>query len=127
MHLAPETTARGLYAGSVFRLGHDGTLDAAVVLRSLYQRGGSAWLQAGAGIVGISRPEREFEETCEKLASVRALSSRRAMPSLMPPSPRTRAWSWRARSGKHPSAASGQSAALRPSIAAVPSASPGED
>ena len=29
-----------------------------------------AWLRAGAGVVGASRPEREYEETCEKLASV---------------------------------------------------------
>lgn len=65
-----EPAARGLYSGSVLRLGSDGTLDAALVLRSVFQSGGDAWLQAGAGIVGISRPEREFEETCEKLASV---------------------------------------------------------
>jgi len=65
-----EPAARGLYAGSVVRLGSDSTLDAALVLRSVYQAGGNAWLQAGAGIVGVSRPEREFEETCEKLASV---------------------------------------------------------
>ena len=67
-----EPVARGLYAGSVLRLGSDGTLDAALVLRSVYQANGNAWLQAGAGIVGVSRPEREFEETGEKLASVAA-------------------------------------------------------
>jgi len=65
-----EPVARGLYAGSVVRLGSDNTLDAALVLRSVYQARKSAWLQAGAGIVGVSRPEREYEETCEKLASV---------------------------------------------------------
>jgi salicylate synthase len=65
-----EPEARGLYAGSVLRLGSDGDLDAALVLRSVFQSGGEAWLQAGAGIVGASRPEREFEETMEKLASV---------------------------------------------------------
>jgi salicylate synthase len=65
-----EPVARGLYAGSVLRLGSDSTLDATLVLRSVYQANGNAWLQAGAGIVGVSRPEREFEETCEKLASV---------------------------------------------------------
>ena len=65
-----EPVARGLYAGSVFRLGSDRALDAALVLRSVYQSAGDAWLQAGAGIVSMSRPEREFEETCEKLACV---------------------------------------------------------
>jgi hypothetical protein len=49
---------------------HAGGLDAALVLRSAYQSAGQAWLQAGAGIVKVSRPEREFTETCEKLASV---------------------------------------------------------
>jgi salicylate synthase len=65
-----EPAARGLYGGSVFRLESAGHLDAALVLRSVFQTSGSAWLQAGAGIVGLSRPEREFEETREKLASV---------------------------------------------------------
>lgn len=122
-----ETTARGLYAGSVFRLGHDGTLDAAVVLRSLYQRGGSAWLQAGAGIVGISRPEREFEETCEKLASVASfiVPAGNAVPDAPVAADAGLVMAGAVRQA--PSAASGQSAALRPSIAAVPSASPGED
>ena len=62
--------SRGLYSGSVFSAGRDGSLDAALVLRAVYQEGGRAWLRAGAGVIGQSRPEREFEETCEKLACV---------------------------------------------------------
>jgi salicylate synthetase len=65
-----EDEPRGLYAGAVLMAGADGSLDAALVLRAVYQRDGRAWLRAGAGIVGASRPEREYEETCEKLASV---------------------------------------------------------
>ncbi|MEW2547697.1 salicylate synthase [Streptomyces sp. NPDC047002] len=65
-----EDEPRGLYAGAVLRAGADGSLDAALVLRAVYQRDGRAWLRAGAGIVGASRPEREYEETCEKLRSV---------------------------------------------------------
>ncbi|MER6384959.1 salicylate synthase [Streptomyces sp. NPDC001250] len=61
---------RGLYAGAVLRAGADGALDAALVLRAVYQRDGHAWLRAGAGVVGASRPAREYEETCEKLRSV---------------------------------------------------------
>lgn len=61
---------RGLYSGSVFSAGRDGSLDAALVLRAAYQKDGKAWLRAGAGVIGQSRPEREFEETCEKLACV---------------------------------------------------------
>lgn len=61
---------RGLYAGAVLSVSHDGSLDAALVLRAVYQEGGQAWLRAGAGIVADSTPERELEETCEKLGSV---------------------------------------------------------
>lgn len=65
-----EKVRRGLYAGAILRVNHDGALEAALVLRSLLGRGGSSWLQAGAGIVSGSRPERELTETNEKLASV---------------------------------------------------------
>jgi salicylate synthetase len=65
-----EEEPRGMYAGAVLRAGSDGSLDAALVLRAVYQRGGRAWLRAGAGVVGASRPAREYEETCEKLRSV---------------------------------------------------------
>ncbi|SEG73912.1 salicylate synthase [Thermomonospora echinospora] len=61
---------RGLYSGAVLTLTHDGALDAALVLRALYSEGGRAWLRAGAGIVTGSTPDREYEETCEKLSSV---------------------------------------------------------
>ncbi|MFI6350426.1 salicylate synthase [Streptomyces sp. NPDC050560] len=65
-----EDEPRGLYAGAVLRAGYDGSLDAALVLRAVYQRDDTAWLRAGAGIVGASRPDREYEESCEKLRSV---------------------------------------------------------
>ncbi|RII86070.1 salicylate synthase, partial [Clavibacter californiensis] len=61
---------RGLYAGAVLRIDADGALDAALVLRTLFRRDGTTWLQAGAGVVGASRPTRELEETREKLASI---------------------------------------------------------
>lgn len=65
-----EAKARGLYSGAVLTVDQDGAMDAALVLRAVYRQNGTTWLQAGAGIVGQSRPEREFEETCEKLDSV---------------------------------------------------------
>jgi anthranilate/para-aminobenzoate synthase component I len=52
------------------RVDHDGSLDAALVLRSLLGQGQQAWLQAGAGVVSASHPERELIETSEKLGSV---------------------------------------------------------
>lgn len=61
---------RGLYSGAVVSVSATGALEAALVLRAVYQTGEGAWLRAGAGIVGQSQPDREFEETCEKLGSV---------------------------------------------------------
>ncbi|AJC53590.1 salicylate synthase [Streptomyces sp. 769] len=65
-----ELTPRGLYAGAVLTCDDDGALDAALVLRTIYQDTDRTWLRAGAGVVRHSRPEREHEETCEKLNSV---------------------------------------------------------
>ncbi|MFJ5303829.1 salicylate synthase [Streptomyces sp. NPDC088350] len=65
-----EEQPRGLYAGAVLTYDSSGALDAALVLRSVFQQDGHCWLQAGAGIVPQSRPPREHEETCEKLRSV---------------------------------------------------------
>ncbi|MCC8464250.1 salicylate synthase [Photorhabdus bodei] len=62
-----EDEPRRLYSGCVMLLDSSGKLDAALVLRSLYQHQGRCWLQAGAGLVRDSKPEREWQETCEKL------------------------------------------------------------
>ena len=61
---------RGLYSGAVFTASHDGSLEATLVLRAVYQQDGNTWLRAGAGIVAESTPDRELEETCEKLGSI---------------------------------------------------------
>jgi salicylate synthetase len=39
-------------------------------LRAAYERDGQAWLRAGAGIIADSTPDRELEETCEKLTTL---------------------------------------------------------
>ncbi|OBG40260.1 salicylate synthase [Mycolicibacter heraklionensis] len=61
---------RGLYSGAVVTFTADGGLDAALTLRAAYEGDGRCWLRAGAGVIAESRPEREFEETCEKLATL---------------------------------------------------------
>ncbi|WP_462202507.1 salicylate synthase [Frankia sp. CcWB3] len=65
-----EPSPRGLYSGAVISATSDGALDAALVLRTAFQHDGRTWLRAGAGVLGASRPERELEETREKLRSV---------------------------------------------------------
>jgi salicylate synthetase len=61
---------RGLYSGAVVVVSADGGLDAALTLRAAYECDGKTWLRAGAGIIEASEPEREFEETCEKLSTL---------------------------------------------------------
>ncbi|BBZ68030.1 putative anthranilate synthase component I TrpE2/ Salicylate synthase MbtI [Mycolicibacterium insubricum] len=65
-----DEAPRGMYSGAMAMFSPDGGLDAALVLRSLYQHGDRTWLRAGAGIIAESDPEREFEETCEKLSCI---------------------------------------------------------
>lgn len=65
-----DESPRELYSGAVVMFSADGGLDAALTLRSVYERDGRTWLRAGAGIIAASDPAREFEETCEKLATL---------------------------------------------------------
>ncbi|WP_244187812.1 salicylate synthase [Streptomyces regalis] len=81
-----ESEPRGLYAGAAFTADADGSLDAALVLRTVFQRDGRSWMRAGAGVMGQSTPEREWEETCEKLRSVAPYLRR--SPGTAPEEPR---------------------------------------
>ena len=65
-----DESPRELYSGAVVTFSADGGLDAALTLRTAYERDGRTWLRAGAGIIAASDPDREFEETCEKLATL---------------------------------------------------------
>ncbi|GAB07298.1 salicylate synthase [Gordonia amarae] len=65
-----EPIPRSLYSGAIMTASSAGELEATLVLRSVYAQGGQAWLRSGAGVVEQSRPDREFEETCEKLAGL---------------------------------------------------------
>jgi len=65
-----DESPRELYSGAVVMFSADGGLDAALTLRAAYERDGRTWLRAGAGIIAASDPDREFEETCEKLATL---------------------------------------------------------
>jgi len=65
-----EPVTRGPYAGMVGYFGYPGGLDSCITIRSLVVHGGKIYLQAGAGIVHDSIPEREYEET---LAKARAM------------------------------------------------------
>ena len=61
-----EPAARGPYAGTVGYFGLDGAMDMCITIRTFTLANGRAYLQAGAGIVADSDPEREFEECVYK-------------------------------------------------------------
>jgi anthranilate synthase component 1 len=65
-----EGEVRGPYGGVLLRLGVDGVLDTALILRTAVYTGGAAFIQAGAGVVRASRPEAEFFETLHKLGAI---------------------------------------------------------
>lgn len=65
-----EGTRRGSYGGAVGYLRGDGELDTCIVIRSAFARGGKAIVQAGAGVVSDSMPQREADETAHKASNV---------------------------------------------------------
>src|ERR1700682_1600339 len=67
---ALEPDQRGVYAASLGYVSLGGTLDMAITLRTIVIADGIAYVQAGAGVVADSRPEREFDETLEKAGAM---------------------------------------------------------
>src|SRR5271156_2951813 len=65
-----EPARRGVYGGSVLYADFAGNLDSCIAIRTLLMKGKKAHLQAGAGIVADSDPQREFEETENKSRAV---------------------------------------------------------
>ncbi len=65
-----EREKRSFYAGIVGYLEPDGTLDSCITIRSALKNDDLLILQAGAGIVFDSIPEKEFEETSLKLRAL---------------------------------------------------------
>jgi anthranilate synthase component 1 len=65
-----EPEQRGVYAGSLGYVSFGGNLDMAITLRTIVIVDGVAYVQAGAGVVADSTPEREFEETLEKAGAM---------------------------------------------------------
>ncbi|MFH0954313.1 MAG: anthranilate synthase component I [Verrucomicrobiota bacterium] len=61
-----ERSRRGPYAGAVGYFSFDGNLDSCITIRTIILDVGKAFVQAGAGIVADSEPDREYEETQNK-------------------------------------------------------------
>ncbi|MFI7243835.1 anthranilate synthase component I [Streptomyces qinglanensis] len=65
-----EPTRRGVYGGCVGYLDFAGDSDTAIAIRTALLRDGTAYVQAGAGVVADSDPEAEDTECANKAAAV---------------------------------------------------------
>lgn len=61
-----EGIKRNVYAGAVGYFSYHGSFDFALAIRTMVVKDGKAIIQAGAGIVYDSDPEKEFHETLNK-------------------------------------------------------------
>ncbi|KAF0249805.1 MAG: anthranilate synthase component I [bacterium] len=61
-----EPSRRGPYAGAVMYLDYSGNLDSCIAIRTILVKDDKAYIQAGAGIVADSVPEKEYIETVNK-------------------------------------------------------------
>ena len=65
-----EDEARGIYAGCVGYFSADGEMDSCIVLRTSVVKDGVMYVQAGAGVVADSVPEREQAECVSKAGAL---------------------------------------------------------
>ncbi|GMW03669.1 MAG: anthranilate synthase component 1 [Candidatus Hydrogenedentota bacterium] len=61
-----EPLRRGPYSGGCGYIGFDGAMDTCIVIRTIVLKDNIAYVQAGAGIVYDSVPEREYQECVNK-------------------------------------------------------------
>jgi len=61
-----EPFRRGIYAGAVGYFDPQGSMDFCIAIRTIVMTGDEAMIQAGAGIVADSVPEREWDEIMSK-------------------------------------------------------------
>ncbi|ANS74852.1 anthranilate synthase [Paenibacillus yonginensis] len=78
-----EREARGTYAGAIGYLGFSGNMDSCITIRTIVFKQGKAYVQAGAGIVWDSVPEKEYEETVNKATAL--LKAIRMAEQMFPP------------------------------------------
>ncbi len=65
-----EEVRRGVYGGAIGYLDFSGNLDFCIAIRTMVKKGRKVYLQAGAGIVADSVPEREYQECRNKVMAL---------------------------------------------------------
>jgi anthranilate synthase component 1 len=71
-----EREKRGPYAGAVGYFDFSGNLDTAITIRTVIIKDNIGYIQAGAGIVADSIPEREYQESLAKAQALLAAIDR---------------------------------------------------
>ncbi|MBP7217082.1 MAG: anthranilate synthase component I [Candidatus Omnitrophica bacterium] len=61
-----ENVRRGVYAGCIGYFSFSHNMDTCIAIRTIVMKDSYAYVQAGAGIVADSKPEREYTETVNK-------------------------------------------------------------
>lgn len=65
-----EKDSRGIYGGAIGYLDFSGNLDVCIAIRTAVKKGDKVYIQAGAGIVADSVPEKEYQECANKAGAV---------------------------------------------------------
>ena len=65
-----EPYRRGPYSGAIGYFGFDGNMDLAITIRTIVIKDSRAFVQAGAGIVADSVPQKEYQETVHKATAL---------------------------------------------------------
>ena len=65
-----EPERRGIYSGLIGYFSFNMNFDSCIAIRTIVVKNGHAYLQAGAGIVADSVPEREYYETIHKMKAL---------------------------------------------------------
>lgn len=67
---AMEPTRRNVYGGAVGYFSWSGSSDTCIAIRTMVMKGAKVYVQAGAGIVADSDPDREYQESLNKAQAV---------------------------------------------------------
>ena len=65
-----EQNKRGIYGGAIGYIDFTGNMDTCIAIRIAYKKNGKVFARSGAGIVAGSVPEKEYQETINKIAAV---------------------------------------------------------
>lgn len=66
-----ENVSRNFYGGAIGFIGFDGSINHAIIIRSVLSKNNTLVYQAGAGIVSDSTPEGELHEVDNKIKAIR--------------------------------------------------------